>query len=213
MSTLTSILSTDLISNSRSTINTNFGNLNADKVESSILTGSYATTSTIAGTYLQGATTANVLASTLSNVGITPSVQGQVHKVIYKTTNQSVLSSLIQVDNDLKIAVGANEVWAVQGMLTYTGAAVVDLKYGYSVPPGTLWDVADTYANGADYTYPSIFANSNGVNSRNQLGQLGLFSIGSVVGSIALIWAQNTHTPSSTMTMNNNSHLKFDRLA
>lgn len=51
MSTLTSILATDLVSDSRSTINTNFGNLNTNKVETSTLTGSYLTTSTITGSF------------------------------------------------------------------------------------------------------------------------------------------------------------------
>lgn len=60
MSTITSILGTDLISNSRTTINTNFQNLNAGKVESSLLTGSYITSSVIAGTY---ATQASVVAA------------------------------------------------------------------------------------------------------------------------------------------------------
>lgn len=62
MSTVTSILSTDLISNSRATINTNFGNLNATKVESSVLTS-------ILGAYVQAASpvfTGTVTASVIS---------------------------------------------------------------------------------------------------------------------------------------------------
>lgn len=41
MSQITSILATDLVSASRAVINTNFGNLNTDKVEGSVLSGNY----------------------------------------------------------------------------------------------------------------------------------------------------------------------------
>lgn len=43
MATVTSILSSDLLSNSRAVINTNFNNLNVAKVETSVLTGGYLT--------------------------------------------------------------------------------------------------------------------------------------------------------------------------
>lgn len=51
MSTITSIAASDIVSSTRSVINTNFSNLNTDKVETSTLTGSYSTTSTISGTF------------------------------------------------------------------------------------------------------------------------------------------------------------------
>lgn len=70
MSTVTSILSSDLISSSRSTINTNFGNLNTDKVESSVLTGSYYTASTISGTFLTKPITASALGTGTANASV-----------------------------------------------------------------------------------------------------------------------------------------------
>lgn len=56
MATLTSILSTALLSDSRQVINDNDQSLNANKVETSTLTGSYSTTSTLLGQYMTPST-------------------------------------------------------------------------------------------------------------------------------------------------------------
>jgi len=63
MSTITSILSNDLISSGPSVLNANFHEINNSKVEGSVLSGSYYTASFISGSYVSKPIPASVLGS------------------------------------------------------------------------------------------------------------------------------------------------------
>lgn len=88
MSTITSILGTDLLSNSYPTINTNFASLNTSKVESSLLSGSYSTASTISGTFATSSTLTGSYSTTsmISGSFITASIVGGTYAPIASPT-------------------------------------------------------------------------------------------------------------------------------
>lgn len=192
MSAVTSILAADIVSSSRGTLNTNFQNLNADKVEV--------------------ASAAQVLASTLSTVAVTPSVLASTDRWVFKNTDESTLTSVISADSVLRLNVGANEAWALQGAISFAaGNTVPDMKWGYTVPAGTTFNCYDVY-QGTSFkeSSPSVFLTAFATDTTTI--QLGTFIIGSVAGSITAVWAQNTHTPSSVATVLGETNLHFKRI-
>lgn len=92
MSTLTSILGTDTVSSSRGVINNNFANLNASKVETSVLTSSYLSASSIAATYTPS--------SVLSIIARPPGAVGTVASVA--TVNTNAFIGLINLQNAIQ---------------------------------------------------------------------------------------------------------------
>src|SRR3990167_695403 len=242
MSTVHSIAASDLVSNTRSVLTTNFANLNADKVETSTLTGSYSTTSTITGTYpttstllsnyqttstiggtyatsstlvgsqyLSGATVGQVLASTLSTVGITPSVLAETRKYVYKSGNQSVFSSLLVNDDALFFNVGANEVWQTTTRIVFLSDTLPDFKYTFTAPAGTAGYFIDDFSQNVRVP-TSIQGLTVGSSTRQQMQDIKGVFITSVAGSIQLQWAQDTHTPSSVTTMITGSNIIAERI-
>lgn len=192
MSNVTSILATDLVSDSRSTINTNFGNLNTDK--------------------LQQATIAQALASVATTVAITPSIKGEIQKIVYKDYDEGSLTSTLVTDSVLTVKVGANEIWEMRGILTLNaGNTVPDAKLLYTAPAGTIWNLfnADNQGSLAN-TRPSVVMAT--LVTPATTVHTGIFRTGSVAGSIALAWGQNVNTPSSVTTLFSGSYLKFERL-
>lgn len=221
MSTLTSILSTDLVSDSRTTINTSFNTLNTDKVETSVLLASYMTSSTVSGTYdnrLPAATASMVLAGTSNTVAVTPSTLGVIR--IVKSNVSSVFSNTLTADTDLRFNMGSNEVWQCKTVLissVFTGA---DLQYSFSAPQGA----AVRFTNVLDqqlYASNSILAGITGIGTiytENGDG-IGNYHVidatvigGANPGSVAVLLSQNTNVPSSALSMLPGSHIIAHRL-
>jgi hypothetical protein len=100
MSAVTSILSTDIVSASRTTINTNFGNLNTDKLEAPVnasLIGAQTVSNTEFG-YLDGVTgpiQSQLDAKYSSVAGVTPTVLGYL---------AGVTSSVVSINNTQTLA-------------------------------------------------------------------------------------------------------------
>jgi hypothetical protein len=110
MSTITTIQSTDYVGNSRSTINTNFANLNADKIqgdETETLTVGFSTTLYDAGTQTTGTFTPDEANGQFQEV-----VNGGAHTLAPPTNNTSLV--LAYTNN------------ASAGTLTTSGFTVVD---------------------------------------------------------------------------------------
>ena len=191
MSTVHSIAASDIVANSRSVLTTNFANLNTDKIEAT--------------------TVAQMLASTISTVGVTPSVLGETRKYVYKSGNQTTSSSVLVNDDALFFNVGANEAWRMTTRLLWSSNNVPDIKYTFTAPTGTAGYFSDDDASQIAITPSSTTNLSAGGTATNIVGINGVFTT-SVAGSIQLQWAQNTNAASSVLTVYAGSNIIAERI-
>lgn len=218
MATLTSILSTDIVSSSRGTINTNLQNLNLQGVGNSASIAGQATFATsIVGhttsiaTKLEAASVDQVLASTLSTVAVTPSALGQTRRYIYKSSTQTVVNSVLTADSELLFPVGVNESWGMRALIAWKSGVTPDIKYTFLAPAGMTGYFVDDDANQDSFS-PSTITVLAGSTNDKLVGINGIFVNGSVAGNIRLHWAQNVDTPSSVATVYKGSHIMAFRL-
>jgi len=171
MSTITTIQSSDTLAASRAVINTNFSNLNTDKIETS------------------------------------------TRKIVYKSANETVTSSTILQDDDhLTFAIGANEVWAFKMMMFYNAGTNPDIDFGWSVPAGTTmkWNYGTN--TGTILTEATRLTVFNGIASDTGVLFYGTVVASSTAGNVTLQWAQRNSDGAST-TVLSGSHIIAERLA
>lgn len=132
---------------------------------------------------------------------------GNVPFKVRKTSDETVNNSAaLQNDDDLLMALAANEVWAFEAYLIYTTPATPDIKFAFTVPAGATlqwgtvaYDSAgvlvqvDVSASGTskdfvDGTSYSIFIQGVVLNGAN-------------AGNLQLQWAQNTMNASNTKVL------------
>ena len=152
MAILTSILATDIVSSTRSVINTNFQNINEQT------------------------------------------------RVIYKSSNQSIATSVLTADMELNFPIAANEAWQVRLYMPFSAPTVPDMKYTFLVPTGATGYFADD-DSAQTANVPSAIGQLTGSSGDRVVGINGVFINNSVAGNIAFYWAQNTDTVSSVSTV------------
>lgn len=194
MSTVHSIAASDLVSATRSVLTANFANLNTDKLEA--------------------ANAAQVLAADINTVAITPSTLGANMKRIYKSSNQTTTSSVLGVDTHLQFPVAANEAWAFQVAPRINGPSVPDFKFTFTAPAGASGGYVQTSFDGNDWIAfgATDTLSTNGVANGEITHIVGIVYGSSVAGSVALVWSQNIHTPSSVTTVLTGSFMIADRM-
>ncbi|MBL7997976.1 MAG: hypothetical protein JNL32_04995 [Candidatus Kapabacteria bacterium] len=137
-----------------------------------------------------------------------------------KTADESVASSAtVQDDDHLFLALAANQVWEVEGMVDFTSAsATPGAQFGFSVPAGASFKMTYHSNDGAASAFTSGVNDGSG-NSSVQVAAAGasvvhvkgIVVMGGTAGDFRLRWAQNSANASAT-TARTNSYLKFTRI-
>lgn len=188
MADITTLNSSDQVSDSRSTINTNFSNLNADKVET--LSDLGVTASAAELNYVDG---------------VTSNIQTQLGytKRIYKSADETVNnSSTLQDDNELTFSIGANEVWAFTLCLLATSETTPNLRYKFTVPSGADYIMMPFYYSGSVGTNASssyAFIGTDGDPFTNVDFAHGVVRNSSNAGSVQLQWSQDVAEASNSI--------------
>lgn len=113
-------------------------------------------------------------------------------QVIRKTADETIAATVIlQDDNHLLFAVGANEVWAFQGLLIYNTSGVEDFKYAATGPSGSSGFIArlDAIAVVAPLGTESGSVNAT-TGSDMSVGISGVIENGGTAGNLQIRWAQ-----------------------
>lgn len=268
MSTITTLGASDSGSTSRGVINTNFDNLNTDKVESlsdlgltadatelnhvdgvtsaiqtqldgkaaslgaddnyvtdaeKVVIGNTSGTNTgdepAADTTTSGvvelATDAETLAASSDSVVMTPGNLGANIIRVYKSADETVNdSAVLQDDDHLLFAVGANEVWHYEVGLNAVSGLTPDFKFKWVVPDSTTmkWSTFAITSTGTAELDETSELVVGGTSANRWILFQGTISVSSTAGNIQLQWAQNTQDASDTKVLKG-SYIIAHRLA
>lgn len=132
-------------------------------------------------------------------------------KFVRKTSTETVNGSdVLQNDDELLMAMAANEVVAFVGVLFYASGATPDFKAAFTIPSGTIiWGWAgNSIASTADaLAYSTVSAASGSALAIGGSGGtasamiVGLAANGATPGNLQLQWAQNTSNASNTQVV------------
>lgn len=122
-------------------------------------------------------------------------------RIVRKTADQTVNNSVVLVnDDDLKLAVAANEVWAFEIFILQNSGAAPDIKYVGVGPAGST-------------VFMKLTQNSSAVVGISNLGLgraadahvelTGIIINGATPGDLQLQWAQNLADASDTDVLEN----------
>lgn len=130
------------------------------------------------------------------------------HKIVRKTSDQTVNNSSVLVDDsELKMAVGANEIWLVEIFLKMQTTGVADAKVAVTCPVGGVVNVRNsfpTYAL-ANYVGAGESCTLSTVADLTNAGAM-VFCIyvgGANAGTLTLQWAQNQAEATNTKVLTN----------
>lgn len=138
---------------------------------------------------------------------------------VRKTGDETVNGSdVLQNDDALLFAIGANEVWEFEFVLQTDSGTTPDFKHGISLPAGaTLLGVASLFSTALAHTISTITGaavSSGGAGAGTNLPLVlkGVVVNGANAGTVQLQWAQNTANASDTK-VKANSYVFARRLA
>jgi hypothetical protein len=128
-------------------------------------------------------------------------------------------------DPHLTLAVEANSVYTLTGMLFYDGDDGGDLKFGFTAPAGSTgswWPGAPDSSMNAlafaprwgaitDVTASTMAAGTIGTGNTLAASPSGLVITGSTAGHLTLVWGQNTANAAPT-TLRAHSWLRLERM-
>ena len=126
---------------------------------------------------------------------------------VRKTSDETVNNSnTLQDDDDLVIAVGANEVWYFEALLLCSSNTTADYKFNVTVPSGATLTWVLLGPLNTDDT-PSVSAGA-GIAGNQDIGGAavrimirGMLRVSSTAGNLQLQWAQNTANASDTKVL------------
>lgn len=160
-------------------------------------------TSVAASTSVSGvvelATDAETHTGTDTSRAVTPSNITSIIKRVYKSAEETVNNSdVLQDDNHLLFAVGANEAWAFNMVLYMNSGTTPDIKLQINVPSGaTGFYDSPTGVPSAMTAFGSPQTQSTS-GSDQQMFFTGTVINGATPGNLQLQWAQNLATLSDT---------------
>ncbi|MGH2373036.1 MAG: hypothetical protein ACRDIC_06100 [bacterium] len=144
------------------------------------------------------------------------------HLVVRKPSDESVTSStVLQDDNNLLMALAANEIWHVRFILLMfdNSASVADGKVAFTIPAGASMGLTVIYdkpgSAGAQMSRFNTSGTSVQVDLTNVLSAIEVFGVvtnGGTAGNLTLQWAQAVSNASS-LDMKANSTLWAVKLA
>ena len=227
---ITTIQSTDLITNSRADINNNFDSLLVNKLEASVLdsdttlaansdskvptqaavkayvdAGGNVNASTTAKGIVEEATQAEVFAGTATGATgarlfINPSTK-QV-PILIKTSDETVNnSSTLQNDDTFTFSVAANKTYAITAFLRISTNGTADFTCQWSLPASaTAHAFAFSTAVGASGEFTEA-APPTLSSVGNYLQITATIIVGATAGTAVLQWAQRVADPSDTKVL------------
>jgi hypothetical protein len=138
--------------------------------------------------------------------------------IVRKTGEETVNNSnVLQNDDELLLAMAANEVWSLELFLLFNSSTVADLKLSATMPAGCVGLNNSAYNNDAiaitvDENVISALA-LGGAGASNRLYRASYLIInGGNAGNFQIQWAQNTAEATNTKVLTN-SHLICRKLA
>lgn len=143
---------------------------------------------------------------------------GQYAVDVRKSADESLTSNaVLQDDDELLFAIGANEIWVFQFNLLYTTLATPDIQLAVTAPTGATCDYAGggvDVASGAGSTAcgGAITVTAGSATANDPLYLSGTIANGSTAGTVRLQWAQNTSNSNAT-TVHRGSSLSAFRIS
>lgn len=130
--------------------------------------------------------------------------------IVRKTADETVNNSnVLQNDDELKLAVGIGEAWAVDLYLYFNSGATPDIKIDFTGPAGAVFRYTVAYKDTGD---------SNSITMVGSIGSAlafggptgsavvhvsGIYIGAAAAGTLQLQWAQNTADASNTKMQKN----------
>lgn len=129
--------------------------------------------------------------------------------VVRKRADETVNnSSTLQNDDDLVIAIEANETWRFEAMILFNSAATPDIKVGFALPPGATvsWIdlsrvTSDTPEMNEPVTTSGAVARNSGTGADSVLVLYGIVVNGGSAGDVRVQWAQSSTNASDTKVL------------
>ena len=129
--------------------------------------------------------------------------------VVRKASDETVNNSdTLQNDDELIMAVAANQAYTFEIFLLFDSGATPSFKFGWSVPTGTtmLWKTTNIVSSKTNQTNDGGFI-GEGVGT-SVIGVIqGTIIVSSTAGNVVFRWAQITATASDTKVLENSSIL------
>ena len=125
-------------------------------------------------------------------------------KIVRKTVDEIVNNSnVLQDDDELKLAVGANEVWFFLLSLLINSSTVADIRIEFSVPSGCtlLWTSNVTTEHHYNEEITQLLAGYDADSISRFM--TGFIMNGSTTGNLQLRWAQNVQEASDSKVLAN----------
>lgn len=124
-------------------------------------------------------------------------------QVVTKTANETVNNSdAYQDDDELVLAVLANEVWFFETRIVWHGDGVPDIKFQFTVPSGTTMRWESQSVGLAPLTESDEKTRSGAGVGVNQMHYArGLIFVGGNAGDVQVQWAQNVADMSDTVVL------------
>lgn len=126
--------------------------------------------------------------------------------IVRKAADETVNNNTMQDDNDLLIAVAANEVWYFEVLINYSTTAAPGIQFAWTIPSGATivgTVIGDDSALADDY--PRLLAlNTTPVGFEPAGGRLvlkGILRVSSTAGNLQLQWAQETTNAADTKVL------------
>ena len=145
----------------------------------------------------------------------TSQVTALLQKSVIKTSDETVNNSTtLQDDDELLIAVGANETWIFNVLAFFDSGTIPDIKFSFSGPTGAtaLWSYIDSGSNVTKAMGEISYRAGGGAGYKRACHIKAVFWIGANAGDIKLRWAQNTGDASNTKVLTG-SNIIATRLA
>lgn len=128
-------------------------------------------------------------------------------QMVRRTSDSAAVNNSAVLGNDtvLQHTLVANGVYLWKQRLIYTSSAVADIKWDYSVPAGTTWQVAVTCIppSGSAWQVFDVTGGGNaegaGVSTSRSALIEGVLIVGSTGGLLVTQWAQQTANGSDTV--------------
>jgi len=128
-------------------------------------------------------------------------MRSSVMTVVAKSADETVNNSaVLQNDDELKLTVGANEVWVFSLYIPHYATATPDFKMGFTIPAGATF----RWNTGAGGTWVWKESDTVAVAGSDALPERGCFVTGYIdtagtAGTLQFTWAQNTATAVNTI--------------
>jgi len=124
-------------------------------------------------------------------------------KIILKTADETVNnSSTLQDDNELFLAIGANEIWLFWLFFWGNSGTTPDFKIGWAIPSGAS-GVFDSIVTAVASTSLTATLIISGFAASYLYRFYGEIKNGATAGNLQFQWAQNTATVSDTKVLAN----------